>query len=206
MSEPSGEPIYLEDLAVSVLADGDIKYELNHGNLSIEPLSDRELQIQPATIDLRLGDEFIIFKKQNLPYIDPLDENEVDDYSENIKVDDEFILHPGRFALGTTIERIEIPDYMIAEVEGRSSLGRLAIIVHATAGLCDPGYKGRVTLELSNLGSAPVILRPEMRICQLKMMYLNSPAEVPYGEERGSKYQDQDGPTSSKIGDDPEFQ
>lgn len=202
----TNEPIYLDEVLSGVLADRDIKYELTEGDLVIDPLKDETLQIQPATVDLRLGNEFIVFQKQNVTHIDPLDEREVEDYSQTIIADEKFILHPGRFALGTTIEHVEIPDYMIAEVEGRSSLGRLAIIVHATAGLCDPGYKGHITLELSNLGSAPVILWPGMRICQLKMIYLNSQAEIPYGEERGSKYQNQEGPTTSKIGKDPEFQ
>lgn len=188
-----------------VLSDKDIKYELSEGNLVIEPFYDKGLQIQPTTVDLRLDNEFIIFDKMNLSHIDPLDENDIKQYSKELEVDNKFILHPGDFALAGTVERIEVPDYMIAEVEGRSSLGRLAIIVHATAGLCDPGYEGDITLELSNLGSAPVVLRPGMRICQLKMAYLNSSAEKPYGEERNSKYQDQKGPVSSRIGEDYEF-
>jgi len=118
---------------------------------------------------------------------------------------DEFILHPGDFVLGTTAERVAIPDDLVAHVEGRSSLGRLAIVVHATAGLCDPGYEGQITLELSNLGTAPVALSPGMRVSQLTFTELKRPAERPYGAERGSKYQGQDGPQASRIGDDPEF-
>lgn len=188
-----------------VLSDQDIKRELEKGELKIEPLTDPMLQIQPCTIDMRLGDEFITFDKKNLTHIDPLDQKDVDEYTKSVTVDDLFVIHPGRFALARTVEWVEIPDYMIAEVEGRSSLGRLAIVIHATAGLCDPGYKGHITLELSNLGSAPVVLRTGMRISQLKLSYLHSPAEVPYGEERDSKYQDQEGVASSRIGDDPEF-
>lgn len=188
-----------------ILSDSDINQELDKGNLVIEPLADKALQIQPCTVDLRLGREFIKFDKQNLTHIDPLDENDLENYSTSVYEEDKYIVHPGRFTLATTIERIEVPDYMVAHVEGRSSLGRLAIVIHATAGLCDPGYRGHVTLEISNLGSAPVVLRPGMRICQLMMTYLKTPADRPYGVDRESKYQDQEGPESSKIGEDPEF-
>ncbi|MFB6185717.1 MAG: dCTP deaminase, partial [Halobacteriaceae archaeon] len=116
-----------------------------------------------------------------------------------------FILHPGDFVLGTTIEEVKIPPDLIAHVEGRSSLGRLAIVVHATAGLADPGYEGQITLELSNLGSAPVSLTPGMRISQLTFTELSSPAQRPYGPDRGSKYQGQEGPQPSKIQSDREF-
>jgi dCTP deaminase len=115
------------------------------------------------------------------------------------------VLHPGDFVLGTTHERVAIPDDLIAHVEGRSSLGRLAIVVHATAGLCDPGYQGQITLELSNLGRAPVSLSPGMRISQLTFTELKTPADRPYGAERGSKYQGQSGPQASKIQGDREF-
>ena len=112
------------------------------------------------------------------------------------------ILHPGDFVLGTTKEHVEIPHDLVAAVEGRSSLGRLAVIVHATAGWIDPGYHGEITLELSNLGAAPVALTPGMRVCQLVFTELKSRATRPYGEQRGSKYQDQKGPTASRIQED----
>jgi dCTP deaminase len=118
---------------------------------------------------------------------------------------DEFILHPGDFVLGTTTERVEIPPDLIAHVQGRSSLGRLAVVVHATAGIVDPGYEGQITLELSNLGTAPVALSPGMRVSQLIFTELSSPAERPYGSDRDSKYQGQSGPQASRIGSDPEF-
>jgi dCTP deaminase len=210
-----------------ILSDADIAARLDSGDLVIEPIEDRDLQIQPASIDLRLGREFLEFKRTNIPCIHPDRGEEVDDYvtkttvpmgpggeqttlSSGYDADDrfesgEFILHPGDFVLGTTIERVEIPDDLIAHVEGRSSLGRLAIVVHATAGIIDPGYRGQVTLELSNLGSAPVALTPGMRISQLTFTELKTPAERPYGEERGSKYQDQTGPQASRIQGDHEF-
>jgi len=190
-----------------ILSDGDILRRLETGDLVVEPLDDIDLQVQPASIDLRLGREFLEFQHANIPCIHPNSENEVDEYVDETVVDEdgEYILHPGDFVLGTTHERVEIPDDLIAHVEGRSSLGRLAIVVHATAGLCDPGYEGQITLELSNLGTAPVALTPGMRISQLTFTELKTPAERPYGEERGSKYQGQSGPQASKIQGDREF-
>ena len=191
-----------------ILSDADLQRRLESGDLVIEPIDDPDMQIQPASIDLRLGPEFLEFQRTNIPCIHPNSAEEVDDYVSRTYVndDDEFILHPGDFVLGTTKERVEIPDDLVAHVEGRSSLGRLAIVVHATAGLCDPGYQGQITLELSNLGAAPVALSPGMRISQLTFTELSSPADRPYGAGRGSKYQDQVGPQASRIGDDPEFE
>ena len=210
-----------------ILSDGDIRRRLEKGDLVVEPLDDPELQIQPASLDMRLGREFLEFKSTNLPCIHPMSDPEVADYVTKTQVghpgqsqlseyaaetdadrtieQDEFILHPGDFVLGTTKERVEIPDDLIAHVEGRSSLGRLAIVVHATAGIVDPGYQGQITLELSNLGKAPVALTPDMRISQLTFTELKNRAEVPYGEERGSKYQGQTGPQASRIQGDAEF-
>ncbi|WP_459192784.1 dCTP deaminase [Halosimplex sp. J119] len=190
-----------------ILSDADILRRLEEGDLVVEPLDDPDIQIQPASVDLRLGREFLEFQHANIPCIHPNSEREVDEYVEEtvVDADGEFILHPGDFVLGTTHERVEIPDDLIAHVEGRSSLGRLAIVVHATAGLCDPGYQGQITLELSNLGTAPVALTPGMRISQLTFTELKTPADRPYGEERGSKYQDQSGPQASKIQGDREF-
>ncbi|WP_246987066.1 dCTP deaminase [Halorientalis marina] len=190
-----------------ILSDADILRRLGDGDLVIEPLEDVDLQVQPASVDLRLGREFLEFQHANIPCIHPNSEQEVDEYVAETHVDEggEFILHPGDFVLGTTVERVEIPPDLIAHVEGRSSLGRLAIVVHATAGLCDPGFSGKITLELSNLGTAPVALTPGMRISQLTFTELKTPADRPYGEERGSKYQDQSGPQASKIQGDHEF-
>ena len=190
-----------------ILSDGDIRRRLEDGDLAIEPLSDPGLQIQPASVDLRLGREFLEFQHANIACIHPNDEAEVEEYVSETVVDEggEYVLHPGDFVLGTTVERVEIPPDLIAHVEGRSSLGRLAVVVHATAGLCDPGYRGQITLELSNLGRAPVALTPGMRISQLTFTELSSPAERPYGSGRGSKYQDQAGPQASRIQGDREF-
>jgi len=191
-----------------ILSDTDILARLHEGDLVIDPLDDVDQQVQPASVDLRLGSEFLEFQRTNISCIHPTREEEVGEYiSETVVAEgDEFILHPGDFVLGTTKERIEMPVDLVANVEGRSSLGRLAVVVHATAGFVDPGYRGQVTLELSNLGTAPVALTPGMRVSQLVFTELTSPAERPYGSERGSKYQDQHGPQASRIGDDPEFE
>jgi len=190
-----------------ILSDADILSRLEAGDLVVEPLDDPDLQIQPASVDLRLGAEFLEFQHANIPCIHPDAEEEVDEYVDETVVDpdDEFVLHPGDFVLGTTHERVEVPDDLIAHVQGRSSLGRLAVVVHATAGVVDPGYRGQITLELSNLGTAPVALTPGMRISQLIFTELRTPAERPYGSDRGSKYQDQAGPQASRIGNDDEF-
>lgn len=190
-----------------ILSDADIRRRLGDGDLVIDPLDDPELQIQPASVDVRLGREFLEFRRANIPCIHPNREQEVGEYVSETVIEDgnEFVLHPGDFVLGTTKERVEVPPDLVAQVEGRSSLGRLAVVVHATAGFIDPGYRGQVTLELSNLGSAPVALTPGMRISQLVFTELKTASERPYGAERGSKYQDQAGPQASRIGGDLEF-
>jgi dCTP deaminase len=190
-----------------ILSDGDILRRLNEGDLVVDPLDDPELQIQPASIDLRLGREFLEFQRTNISCIHPDSEREIEEYVSESYVEDgdEFILHPGDFVLGTTHERVEIPPDLLAHVQGRSSLGRLAVVIHATAGVVDPGYRGQITLELSNLGTAPVALTPGMRISQLILTEMKRPADRPYGSERGSKYQDQTGPQASRIQGDDEF-
>ena len=190
-----------------ILSDADILRRLDAGDLVVEPLDDPDIQIQPASVDLRLGSEFLEFQRTNISCIHPNSEAEVEEYIDETVVgdDEEFILHPGDFVLGTTRERVEIPADLIAHVQGRSSLGRLAVVIHATAGVVDPGYRGQITLELSNLGTAPVALTPGMRISQVLFTKLSTPAERPYGSERGSKYQDQDGPQASRIQSDHEF-
>lgn len=189
-----------------ILSDIDIEKYIKEGRLVVKPIKP-EIQIQPSSIDLRLGNHFKIFKHIRKGYIDPLEDN-VDDYTEDVYIEDgeQFILHPGEFVLGTTKEWIEIPPDLVARVEGRSSLGRLALLVHATAGYIDPGFKGNITLELSNVGKMPIALVPGMRVCQLALEKLSSPCLRPYGHpSRESKYQMQKGATSSRIHLDKEF-
>ncbi len=188
-----------------ILSDRDIRKYLEEGKIIIEPL-DPEIQIQPSSVDLRLGNEFKVFRHMEKAFIDPFSDD-VEKYTETIKIKDgeQFILHPGEFVLACTLERIELPDDLVARVEGRSSLGRLALLIHATAGYVDPGFKGQLTLELSNVGKMPIALRPGMRICQISFEKLSSPAEKPYGHpNRDSKYQNQKGATSSRIRFDKE--
>jgi dCTP deaminase len=184
-----------------ILSDRDIRARLAQGDLKIGPLEDEALQIQPASVDVRLGDEFIVYRPSQVACLDPRDPGTLQAASERVTVapGQGFILHPGGFGLGTTIERVAIPPDLVATVDGRSSIGRLAVVVHATAGFIDPGFRGQITLELSNIGPIPVRLYPGMRVAQIVLHQLSSSADRPYGPERGSAYQDQSGPQSSRI-------
>jgi dCTP deaminase len=187
-----------------ILSDTDLKQRLAVGDLVVDPIDDLELQVQPASIDLRLGRHFVLYRQPLVPFLDARDAESIERHVEHIEVPDGdgFILQPGAFALGTTHERVRIPPDLVARVEGRSSIGRLAVVVHATAGFIDPGFEGQITLELANLGRCAVKLYPGMRISQIVLHELKSPAERPYGAERGSKYQGQSGPVASRIGND----
>jgi dCTP deaminase len=183
-----------------ILSDRDIKQALAEGRIGIEPLDDPDLQIQPASVDLRIGTRFILFRHARTPYIDPLAQDAAD-YTEAMEIgeDERFILHPGEFVLAATKERVRLPDDLVGRVDGRSSIGRLGLQMHATAGFIDPSFEGNITLELSNVGRMPVALHPNMRVCQISFEPLSSPAERPYGVGRQSKYQGQSGPTASRI-------
>jgi dCTP deaminase len=187
-----------------ILSDRDIIARLEKGDLVIEPLIDPDLQIQPASVDLRLDNTFVVYKLTHLPVIDPRDPSTITNYTEKVHIEDgdAFILHPGEFALGSTKEWVRIPNDLVARVEGRSSIGRIAVVVHATAGFIDPGFEGQITLELSNLGRVPVMLYPDMRISQVVMQTMTSEALRPYGPARGSKYLGQRGPVISRIATD----
>lgn len=181
------------------LADTDILRRLGEGDLVIDPLENPDLQVQPASVDIRLGNEFLKFNPQNVTSINPVKDNP-EDFMERTVIDDDesFVVHPGDFVLGTTKEWVEIPNDLLSHVNGRSTFGRLAIVIHATAGLLDPGWSGNVTLEISNLGTIPVELEPGMRIGQLTFETLESDVDRPYGVERGSKYQNQSGVQSAR--------
>jgi dCTP deaminase len=187
-----------------ILSDRDLRARLAAGDLIVTPLADAELQIQPASIDLRLADEFIVYKPGQISCLDPRDPATLTAATERVQVGQKgaeaaFILHSGEFALGSTIERVRIPPDLVARVDGRSSIGRLAVVIHATAGFIDPGFEGQITLELSNLGRIPVKLYPGMRIAQIVLQSMTSAAEVPYGEKRGSHYHGQSGPVASRL-------
>jgi dCTP deaminase len=184
-----------------ILSDRDIRARLTSGDLKIEPLLDDHVQIQPASVDLRLGAEFIVYRPGQISCLDPKAPETLSAAAERILVRDgeAFTLHPGDFALGSTLETVSIPADLVGQVDGRSSIGRLAVVVHATAGLIDPGFSGQITLELSNIGRIAVRLYPGMRIAQIILQQMTSPAERPYGQERGSSYNAQSGPQVSRL-------
>ena len=168
-----------------ILPDHEIKKLLADGKIRIEPLDDPEVQIQPACVDLRLGSEFKIFKHTKEAFIDSKDPK---DYTEDhISNGEPFVLHPNEFVLGITKERITIPADIAAYLDGKSSIGRLGITAHITSGWIDPGFSGKLVLEISNLGKMPVKIYPDMRICKLLLFRLTSPSERPYNI-RKTKY------------------
>ena len=186
---------------MAILSDKTIKEYLEEGKIVIDPLKD-EQQIQPSSVDMRLGDEFKVFKVIRKPYIDPKDEEDIAEYMESSTVPEgeAFIIHPNEFALATTKEYVKVPDDLVARVEGRSSMGRLGVTMHVTAGYVDPGFEGRITLEISNIGAMPVALYPGQRVCQLVFETMTTPAELPYGHpKRNSKYMKQLKPESSRV-------
>ena len=186
---------------MAILSDKTIKEYLEEGKIVIDPLKD-EQQIQPSSVDMRLGDEFKVFKVIRKPYIDPKDEEDIAEYMESSTVPEgeAFIIHPNEFALATTQEYVKVPDDLVARVEGRSSMGRLGVTMHVTAGYVDPGFEGRITLEISNIGAMPVALYPGQRVCQLVFETMTTPAELPYGHpKRNSKYMKQLKPESSRV-------
>ena len=192
---------------MAILSDKTIKEYLKEGKIGIEPLLD-EKQIQPSSVDMRLGDEFKVFKVIRKPYIDPKDEEDIASYMESttVKEGDAFIIHPNEFALATTLEYVKIPDDLVARVEGRSSMGRLGVTMHVTAGFIDPGFEGKITLEISNIGAMPVALYPGQRVCQIVFETMTTPSEIPYGHpSRKSKYMGQTRPESSRIKQDYEL-
>jgi dCTP deaminase len=180
-----------------LLSDRDIRAELDAGRVALEPFD--EAMIQPSSIDFRLDKFFRVFENHRYPHIDPAqDQSDLTRMVETVG-EEPFILHPGEFVLGSTYEVVSLPDDIAARVEGKSSLGRLGLLTHATAGFVDPGFSGHVTLELANVATLPIKLYPGMKIGQLCFFRLSSPAEHPYGSEKyGSRYQGQRGPTASR--------
>jgi dCTP deaminase len=181
-----------------VLSDRAIRRLVEEGRIGIEPY-DATL-MQPSSLDVRVDRLFRVFRNSRYPYIDvKLEQEELTELVE-VAGDEAFILHPGEFVLGSTLECVRLPDDLVARLEGKSSLGRLGLLIHSTAGFIDPGFDGHVTLELSNVANLPITIYPSMKIGQLSFMQLSEPAETPYGSGLlGSKYQGQRGPTPSRY-------
>jgi dCTP deaminase len=191
-------PLKLRDsLSGVLLSDGDIRKEVESGRLVLEPW-DAEL-LQPSSIDVRLDRFFRVFNNSAYTHIDPgIQQDELTSLVE-AEGDSPFVLHPGEFVLGSTLEAVTVPDDLAGRLEGKSSLGRLGLLTHSTAGFIDPGFSGHITLELSNVANLPITLWPGMKIGQLCLFRLSSPSEHPYGSAvYGSRYQGQRGPTPSR--------
>ena len=196
---PTPDSARVSTLTASVLSDGTIRRLVDEGRIVIKPWE--PALVQPASVDLRLGDSFRVFSNHKVTKID-LREGPAQNLTEEVVVTEEegFVIHPGEFCLGRTAEWVELPDDVVARIEGKSSLGRLGLIVHATAGFIDPGWKGTLTLELNNLTRVPIKLYPGLLIAQLSFMTLDKPAERPYGSaELGSHYQGQVAATESRY-------
>lgn len=180
-----------------LLSDRDIRARLDNGGLGLDPFD--EALIQPSSVDVRLDRFFRVFNNQRYTHIDPAQQQ--DDLTSPVETEDDepLVLHPGEFVLGSTLEIISLADDLAGRLEGKSSLGRLGLLTHSTAGFIDPGFSGHITLELSNMANLPITLWPGMKIGQLCLFQLSSPSEHPYGSEiYGSRYQGQRGPTPSR--------
>ena len=181
-----------------LLSDGDLRKEIESGRLLLDPW-DSEM-LQPSSIDVRLDRHFRVFQNSRYTHIDPRERQDELTTPVEAAGDDPFVLHPGEFVLGSTFESVGLPDDLAGRLEGKSSLGRLGLLTHSTAGFIDPGFTGHITLELSNVANLPITLWPGMKIGQLCLFRLSSPAENPYGTARaGSRYQGQRGPTPSRA-------
>lgn len=181
-----------------ILSDRSIREQLTAGRIVIEPFD--ESCIQPSSIDVKVSNLFRVFRNHTASVIDV--KKDMASMTELVEIadGDAFMLHPGEFALGSTLERIVVPDDLVARVEGKSSLGRLGLLIHSTAGFIDAGFDGHITLELSNVANLPITLYPNMKIGQVSFMMMTTPADQPYGKgARGSKYQGQRGPTPSRY-------
>jgi dCTP deaminase len=181
-----------------ILSDRTIRAELEAGRIVIDPLD--EQCIQPSSVDLRLDRLFRVFLNHTMPVIDV--KEDLEDLTRLVEIGEgeTFILHPGEFVLGSTYERVTLPNDLVGRIEGKSSLGRLGLLIHSTAGFIDAGFSGYLTLELSNVANLPITLYPGMKIGQVSFLRMTTPADVPYGSARvGSKYQGQRGPTPSRY-------
>ncbi|AGF73574.1 dCTP deaminase [Corynebacterium halotolerans] len=181
-----------------LLSDRDIRAAIDSGDLGVEPY-DPEL-VQPSSVDVRIDKFFRVFNNSKYTHIDP--KQAMEDLTTLVEVPDgeSFVLHPGEFVLASTLEKFSLPTHLAGRLEGKSSLGRLGLLTHSTAGFIDPGFSGHITLELSNVANLPITLWPGMKVGQMAIFRMSSPAEFPYGTGKlGSKYQDQRGPTPSRY-------
>lgn len=184
-----------------ILSDKDIKLELEKKQLEIAEIT--EDQIGSCSVDLKLANKFMVFKHADITHVDPRHINREALMSEIIKDNDKpFIIHPGEFVLGSTKERVKVPNYLVGRLDGRSSWGRLGIIVHSTAGSVQPGWNGQLTLEIANISKLPVALYPDMKICQISFHQLTSDAQTPYDKKHNAKYSNQVGPGATRVGED----
>jgi dCTP deaminase len=181
-----------------VLSDRTIREEMGKGRIVVHPLGDG--CIQPASVDLHLDRNVLVFRNNRVPYVDVRSTNDRLTDMVTMGDDDPFMLHPGEFVLGSTLEHVEVPDDLVGRLEGKSSLGRIGLLIHSTAGYVDPGWKGHLTLELSNVSGLPITLYHRMKIGQISFLRLTTPADHLYGSaELGSKYQGQTDPTPSRV-------
>lgn len=189
-----------------IFSDHDLKRLIADGTIVVTPAPDLDTALGSCSLDLRLSNEFRQFEVNRIPYVDVRNPEQAREITKEVVVGEgeAFILHPGSFVLAVTVERLELPDHIVARLEGRSSLGRLGIIVHATASIIDPGWRGQIVLELANHGLMPVALYPGMRVCSLTFEPLSSPVDAPYWKKSKAKYKDQAGAAPSKIADDPD--
>ncbi|MFA7142048.1 MAG: dCTP deaminase [Candidatus Paceibacterota bacterium] len=184
-----------------ILSDRDIQACIEQNKIQISPKPDYEKQLGSASLDLRLGNEFKVFEHSKRPFIDTRDPDFHAGTTRLIKLEDDepFVFHPKEFVLGITIEEVFLPDDITARIDGRSSLGRLGIVVHSTAGHIDPGFRGRIVLEMENIGMIPVLLYPKTRICQLIFQELKTRTSKPYYKKKGAKYAYQKELEESKL-------
>jgi dCTP deaminase len=187
-----------------ILSDVDLKKALESKYIKISPQIDYKEQLGSCSIDLRLGHDFRVFAHSKYAYIDPFKKNIGDDVTTTVHVKDDepFIIQPSDFVLATTEEYVEVPDDLTGRLEGRSSIGRLGIVIHSTAAHIECGFRGNITLEIANMGKMPVALYPGMRICSISFEQLTSKAETPYYKKKGAKYVGQKGPGESRINED----
>ncbi|PIT97988.1 MAG: dCTP deaminase [Candidatus Andersenbacteria bacterium CG10_big_fil_rev_8_21_14_0_10_54_11] len=185
-----------------ILSDRDIKKALHDKVIVVKPKPKLDEQLGSSSLDLRLGYHFRVFKHRRLPYVDPFDPTTMVDMTEEVVISkrEPYVIQPGEFCLASILEWVELPDNIAARIDGRSSLGRLGLVIHSTAGHIDPGFAGSITMELSNIGMMPILLYPKMRICQLVFEPLSSPAERPYNKKPGAKYAGQKTPAETMLG------